>query len=49
VALLFGALRSPRRVARVMAPLLAGVSWWRRFHALTGTRMSLLHLVGCCW
>jgi predicted exporter len=46
VALLFGALRSPRRVARVMAPLLAGVLVVAAFHALSGTRMSLLHLVG---
>ena len=46
VALLFGALRSPRRVARVMVPLLAGVLVVAAFHALTGTRMSLLHLVG---
>jgi predicted exporter len=46
VALLFGALRSARRVARVMAPLLAGVLVVAAFHALTGTHMSLLHLVG---
>jgi predicted exporter len=46
VALLFTALRSPRRVARVMAPLIAGVLVVAAWHALTGTRLSLLHLVG---
>jgi predicted exporter len=46
VALLFAALRSPARVLRVMAPLVAGVLAVAAFHALTGTRLSLLHLVG---
>ena len=46
VALLFGALRSSERVLRVMAPLLAGVLVVAAWHALTGTRLSLMHLVG---
>ena len=46
VVLLFAALRTPRRVARVMAPLVAGVLVVAACHALAGTRMSLLHLVG---
>lgn len=46
VGLLFAALRSPARVLRVMAPLAAGVLVVGAFHALTGTRLSLLHLVG---
>ena len=46
VALLFWALRSPPRVARVMAPLVAGVLVVAAWHALNGTRLSLLHLVG---
>jgi predicted exporter len=46
VALLFAALRSPKRVARVMAPLIAGVLVVAAWHALTGARLSLLHLVG---
>ena len=46
VVLLFIALRSPARVARVMAPLLAGVLVVAAAHALAGVRMSLLHLVG---
>lgn len=46
VVLLFGALRDARRVARVMAPLAAGVLAVAAFHALAGTRMNLLHLVG---
>jgi predicted exporter len=46
VALLFVALRSPRRVLRVMAPLIAGVLVVAAAHALAGVRMSLLHLVG---
>ena len=40
------ALRSPRRVLRVMAPLAAGVLFVAACHALGATRMSLLHLVG---
>jgi predicted exporter len=46
VALLFMALRDAGRVARVMAPLAAGVLLVAAFHALSGTRMNLLHLVG---
>ena len=46
VALLFAALRSPARVLRVLAPLLAGVLVVAAWHSLSGTRMSLLHLVG---
>ncbi|HUP97398.1 MAG TPA: MMPL family transporter [Usitatibacter sp.] len=46
VALLAAALRSPARVLRVLAPLLAGVLVVAAWHALSGTRMSLLHLVG---
>jgi predicted exporter len=46
VAILFAALRSPRRVAGVMAPLLAAVVFVMAFHAATGTRLTLLHLVG---
>ena len=46
VALLAIALRSPARVARVMAPLVAGVLVVAACHALAGRSMSLLHLVG---
>jgi predicted exporter len=46
VLLLFIALRSPARVARVMAPLIAGVLVVAACHALAGVRMTLLHLVG---
>ena len=46
VVLLFAALRSPARVLRVMAPLVAGVLVVAAWHAAVGTRMSLLHLVG---
>ena len=46
VALLFAALRRPARVARVMAPLVAGVLVVAAWHALAGTRLNLLHLVG---
>ncbi|HUQ28988.1 MAG TPA: MMPL family transporter [Usitatibacter sp.] len=46
VVLLAIALRSPSRVARVMAPLVAGVLVVAACHALAGTRMSLMHLVG---
>ena len=45
VALLFAALRSPARVARVMAPLIAGVLVVAAWHLLMGTRLSLLHVV----
>ena len=46
VALLFATLRSARRVARVMAPLAVAVLAIAACHALMGTRLSLLHLVG---
>jgi len=46
VALLLGALRSPARVARVMAPLLAGVLVVAAGHAALGSPLTLLHLVG---
>jgi predicted exporter len=46
VLLLFAALRSPRRVALVMAPLVAGVLLVAAWHVSMGTRLSLLHLVG---
>jgi predicted exporter len=46
VLLLFAALRSAARVARVLAPLAAAVLVVAAYHTLTGTRLSLLHLVG---
>jgi predicted exporter len=46
VILLFGALRSPVRVARVMAPFLTGVLFVAAWHVLTGTRLTIFHLVG---
>jgi predicted exporter len=46
VLLLFGALRHPARVARVMAPFVAGVLLVAAWHVLAGTRMSIFHLVG---
>ena len=46
VALLLLALRNPARVLRVLAPLAAGVLCVAAWHALAGTRLSLLHLVG---
>jgi predicted exporter len=46
VGLLFFALRSPARVLRVMVPLVAAVLFVAACHALTGTRLNLLHLVG---
>ncbi|HXN16057.1 MAG TPA: MMPL family transporter, partial [Usitatibacter sp.] len=46
VALLLGALKSARRLIRVMAPLVVGVLVVGAAHAVCGTRMSLLHLVG---
>jgi predicted exporter len=46
VILLFVTLRSASRVARVMAPLGAGVLVVAACHAAVGTSMSLLHLVG---
>jgi predicted exporter len=46
VVLLFAALRSLARVARVMAPLVAGVAVVAAAHVLAGTRLSILHLVG---
>jgi len=46
VVLLLVALRSPARVARVLAPLAAAVLVVAGMHALMGTRLSLLHLIG---
>ena len=46
VVLLLVAFRSPARVARVLAPLAAAVLVVAAWHTLTGTRLSLLHLVG---
>jgi predicted exporter len=46
VLLLSASLRSPGRVARVMAPLAAGVLVVAAGHALAGTMLTLLHLVG---
>lgn len=46
VALLFGALRSPARVLRVMLPIMAGVLVVAAAHVAAGVRLSLLHLVG---
>lgn len=46
VALLFGALRDAGRVARVMLPLAAAVLVVAAVHALAGTLLNLLHLVG---
>jgi predicted exporter len=46
VLLLCAALRSPLRVARVMAPFVAGVLAVAAWHVLTGTRLSIFHLVG---
>jgi predicted exporter len=46
VVLLFAALRDARRVARVLAPLAAGVLAVAAWHTLAGTRLNLLHLVG---
>lgn len=46
VALLFAALRSPGRVLRILAPLVAGVIVVAAIHVLWGTRLSLMHLVG---
>jgi predicted exporter len=46
VVLLFAALRSPARVARVMAPFVAGVLFVAAWHVLTGTRLTIFHLVG---
>ncbi len=46
VALLFAALRDARRVARVLLPLAAAVLVVAAAHALAGTRLTILHLVG---
>ena len=46
VGLLFGALRTPGRVLRVLAPIVAGVLVVAALHAAMGTRLTLLHLVG---
>jgi predicted exporter len=46
VLLLFAALRSPARVARVMAPFVASVLLVAAWHVLAGTRLTIFHLVG---
>lgn len=46
VILLFAALRSPARVARVMAPFVAGALVVATWHLLNGTRLTIFHLVG---
>ncbi|MEO7742475.1 MAG: MMPL family transporter [Usitatibacter sp.] len=46
VALLFAALKSPTRVLRVLLPILAGVLVVAAWHVASGTRLTLLHLVG---
>ena len=46
VLLLAAMLRDGRRVARIMAPLLAGVLVAAAWQLLWGQRLSLLHLVG---
>jgi predicted exporter len=46
VLLLFGALRSPRRVVHVMAPFVAGVLAVAAWQVLAGTRLTIFHLVG---
>ena len=46
VALLFATLRSPMRVLRVMAPLVAGVLIVAAVQLIAGTRLSIFHLVG---
>jgi predicted exporter len=46
VVLLLIALRSPLRVARVVAPLVAAVVVVIAAHALAGTRLNILHLIG---
>ena len=46
VLLLAVALRDPRRVARVLLPLAAAVLLVMAGHVLSGTRLTLLHLVG---
>jgi predicted exporter len=43
--LLFAALRNPRRVLAVLAPLAAGVLVVAAIHVLAGTRLTLFHLV----
>lgn len=46
VVLLLLALRSPRRVSRVMLPLIGAVLTVAAVLALSGQRMTILHLVG---
>jgi predicted exporter len=46
VLLLLAALRSPRRVALVMAPFVASVLCVAAWHILAGTRLTIFHLVG---
>lgn len=44
--LLYAVLRSVRRVARLLAPLVASVLVVAAFHALAGTRLTIAHLIG---
>ena len=46
LCLLWLALRSPARVLRVVAPLVAAVMIVMAIHLLCGTRLHILHLVG---
>ena len=46
VVLLFGSLRSPRRVFDVLAPLAAAVIVTSSVLVLSGTKLSIFHLVG---
>jgi predicted exporter len=46
VLLLAAALRSPRRLALVMAPFVASVLCVAAWHVLGGTRLTIFHLVG---
>ncbi|MDQ6621802.1 MAG: MMPL family transporter [Pseudomonadota bacterium] len=46
VLLLGGVLREPRRVASVMAPFVAGILVVAAWHVLSGTRLTIFHLVG---
>ena len=46
LALLFAALRDAKRVLGVVAPLVAAVAVVAALHALAGTKLTLMHLVG---
>jgi len=48
IVLLSIALRSPWRVARVMAPLLLAVLTVAADLLLSGVQLTILHLVACC-